>query len=267
MFILSKLAGTLLMPGNLAVAVLFAGTVMMFSRKVRWVRRGRRLTLAMVLGLFLVALTPLDRLLIAPLEQRFSQPLPLPATVDGIVVLGGAIDPAGSAQHHQVSLNAAAERMTALVELGRRYPDARLVFSGGSGSVLHPEAKEAPFARALLDQLGFDTHRVLFEGQSRNTWENAQFSRQMIMPETGQTWLLVTSAAHMPRAVGAFRAAGWAVVPYPVDYRCAKAGMGLDFSLAKGLSDLDAVAREWLGLVYYRLRGWSDALFPAPSLL
>jgi uncharacterized SAM-binding protein YcdF (DUF218 family) len=169
-----------------------------------------------------------------------------------------------SAERGQPSLNSAAERLTALVELGRRYPDARLVFSGGSGSVLRQDAKEAPVAKALLESLGFDAARVVFEAQSRNTWENAIYSRDLVHPRAGEVWLLVTSAMHMPRSVGAFRAAGWQVTAYPVDYQTTVTSAGLSFSVAGGVSELSAGLHEWLGLVYYRLRGWSDSWYPAP---
>lgn len=265
MFALSKIAGILLEPANLALLALIAAALMAGARKSRWARRGRRLGGVVTVLLVLAAVLPIEDWLLAPLENRFAQPLPLPERVDGIIVLGGAIDPVTSAARHEVSLGGAAERMTALVELGRRYPGAQLVFSGGSGSVLRPDAREAPFARALLDNLGFDSHRVAFEGQSRNTRENAELTRQMLAPEARQTWLLVTSATHMPRAMGAFRAVGWPVTAYPVDYGTGGEREWLRFNLGQGLGWLSAATHEWLGLVYYRLRGWSDSVFPAPS--
>lgn len=265
MFTLSKIATLLLDPANLLLLALVAASLMAGARKSRWARRGTGLGAAATAALVLAAILPWESWLIAPLEERFPPPLPLPARVDGIIVLGGTIDPALSASRHQVSLNDAAERMTALVELGRRYPEAQIVFTGGSGSVLRPDAREAPFARTLLEDVGFDTNRVAFESQSRNTRENAEFSRRMVAPAPGQVWLLVTSATHMPRAVGTFRAAGWPVTAYPVDYRSEEDGPWLRFSLSQGLDQVARASHEWLGLAYYRLRGWTGDLFPAPA--
>ncbi|MGE4281427.1 MAG: YdcF family protein, partial [Magnetospirillum sp.] len=141
---------------------------------------------------------------------------------------------------------------------------AKLIFSGGSGSLTTQELKEAPVARRFMDELGFDTRRVVFEDQSRNTRENAVLSKQLMDPQPGETWVLVTSALHMPRSMGAFRAAGWSVMPYPVDYLTSGQESGLAFNLGGALSRLDVGLHEWLGLAYYRWRGWSDSLFPGP---
>ena len=141
----------------------------------------------------------------------------------------------------------------------------RSYYSGGSGSVLDPELREADDARILMHELGFDTSRVVFERVSRNTWENAVMSREAVSPESGEVWVLVTSAAHMPRAVGCFRKAGFPVLPWPVDY--ATPGLALirpRLSLLGGLANLNTAAHEWLGLVAYSLLGRTSELFPGP---
>ena len=93
------------------------------------------------------------------------------------------------------------------------------VFSGGSPALFVSEAPEAEFAARLLRDFGIDPERIQIEEQSRNTVENAVFSRLIAQPKPGERWLLVTSAYHMPRSIGAFRKAGFAVEPYPVDWR------------------------------------------------
>ncbi len=261
MFVLSKLAGVLTQPGNMILMTLVAAMLLLFVRRERL---GRVVLTVLTGGLVLVAVVPWADLLVTPLEDRFPFPSPMPALVDGIVVLGGAIDPQVSAARGQPSLNGAAERVTAMIELARRYPDARMVYSGGSGSVTAQELKEAPVAQAFLTAQGMDTSRVLFEGQSRNTRENATLSKAIVTPRPGETWLLVTSAAHMPRAMGAFRAIDWRMVPYPVDYVTTGESDGLRFSVEGGLSAIGGALHEWLGLAYYRGRGWSDGLFPSP---
>lgn len=261
MFVIAKILGALAQPANAALVMLLLGVALLHTRRWLW---GRRLLGGLVAILLVVAVLPLDEWLLAPLEDRFPAPRDLPERVDGVVVLGGAVDPVVSAARGQPSLNGAVERVTALVELGRRYPDARLVFSGGSGSVTTQEHKEAPAARDFLAGLGFDVGRVVFEAQSRNTRENATLTRERMAPKPGETWLLVTSAMHMPRSVGTFRAVGWPVVPYPVDFVTTGRAGGLGLDLGRGLGALGAALHEGLGMVYYRMRGWTDRLYPGP---
>ncbi len=262
MFVASKVISVLLEPANLLLLVLLCSTGLLFTRL--W-RLGRRLLGVLAVIMLAIALLPWNAWLVTPLENRFAGPTVLPDRVDGIVVLGGALDPVVSAARGQPSANGAIERITAMVELARRYPGAKLVFSGGSGAIGTQEMKEAPVARAFLTGIGFDADRVTFEAQSRNTRENAMLSKELSAPKPGETWLLVTSATHMPRAIGAFRAVGWPMRPYPVDYATTGGDVGLAFSLGNGLGTLGAALHEWQGLVYYRLRGWSDTLYPGPA--
>jgi len=147
--------------------------------------------------------------------------------------------------------------------LARRYPEARLVFTGGSGYVFTGELRETDVVRHVLDGLGFDVSRIAFERESRNTFENAAFSRRLVNPQAGETWILITSAAHMPRSVGIFRRAGWPVLAYPVDYRSTHE-LTWSPDLLSGLDALNESLREWVGLIAYRLMDRTNALFPAP---
>ncbi|MCR6632146.1 MAG: YdcF family protein [Magnetospirillum sp.] len=261
MFVVSKLAVLPLSPLNLLLLALLLALVLLRTRKAIW---GRRIVGGCAAILLALAVLPWEGWLLVPLEERFPRPR-LPDHVDGIVVLGGGAEPVISVARGQPGLNDAAERLTVLVELGRQYPQARLVYTGGSSSLTHQEFKEAPVAKDLLQRLGFDVSRVAFEGQSRNTRENAVYSQALVHPQPGEIWLLVTSAAHMPRAVGTFRAVGWSVLAFPVDYRTHDLGGHWRFNVAGGLGAISAAAHEWLGLAYYRFRGWSDQLYPGPQ--
>ena len=127
------------------------------------------------------------------------------------------------------------------------------------------EYKEDVTARAALVQAGIPADRVIYEAESRNTWENAVFSKEMVRPQPGERWVLVTSAMHMPRSVGIFRQVGWEVIPYPVDYRTKHdATPWLRFEFGQNLVILDDAVREWIGLTAYRLMGRTESLFPAP---
>jgi uncharacterized SAM-binding protein YcdF (DUF218 family) len=263
-FELSKTAGAFLAnPGNIFFIVLLAGAVLTWTPARR---TGRLLvTLAALFGLF-AATVPAGRLARLALEDRFPPLAQWPAKVDGAVVLGGMIDPFVSRARGQLSLGGGVERLLAFAEIGRRYPEAKLVFSGGSGVLGRQDATEAGTLGPHLARFGLDPARVVFEGRSRNTHENAVLTRELVRPAAGETWILITSAFHMPRAVGAFRRAGWTVLPYPVDYHLepgAPSVWGFDF--LGGFESLRAALHEWTGLIVYRLSGRTDALFPAPE--
>ena len=216
-------------------------------------------------GLAVCAFLPLGTWLMRPLEDRFPPMRVLPGHIDGIVVLGGAINLDESADRGAPVLNIAAQRMTDFVALARHYPGATLVFTGGDARLFASGLTEADVARRFFAGLGIDPHRIIFERASRNTHENAVFSRRLVHLRPGQRWLLVTSAADMPRAVGCFLAVGWPVIPYPADYHTEQNGVGFFPSLVGGLEQMDWAAHEWIGLLYYRTRGWTPSIFPGPE--
>ncbi|MGH6801234.1 MAG: YdcF family protein [Methylocella sp.] len=262
-FIASKIFWFVAEPVSLAVVVGVLGILLGFTR---FARAGRALMAGAIITLAACLLTPLGALLLRPLEERFPQPpadIPAPA---GIIVLGGALDTEKSEARGQVALTADAARMTAGIELARRYPSSRLVFTGGSAGLLIKERAEAIGARKLWLSLGVPEERMTFEKKSRNTWENALFTRDLVKPKPEETWFLVTSAWHMPRSVGIFRSLGFEVIPYPVAY--CTFGDERDFLQPASTIDkvlmLDNGVREWAGLLAYRLAGKTDALFPAP---
>ena len=203
-FTIAKILSWFTEPSFILVALIF-GWLVLSALRLR--RLGMVLAWIGAAGLLAASFLPIDTWVLAPLENRFPAVHDMPDPIDGIIVLGGAIDPRLTAAHGMTALNNAAERITAFVALARRYPKAKLVFTGGSGS-LGGGPREADAAERLLGELGLDTARVQFERESRDTYENAIFSKRLAMPEPGERWILVTSASHMPRAVGIFRRAG-----------------------------------------------------------
>jgi uncharacterized SAM-binding protein YcdF (DUF218 family) len=261
-FVLSKVLGFFATPSNVLIAVGLLGVALLVTR---FARAGRRLMVASLVLLALMGLSPLGNLLILPLEQRFP-PWRGEATPAGIVVLGGAVSADVSAARDDVALNESAERMTVVAALARRYPEARIVFSGGSGALIYRAGTEAEFALRLFATFGIPRARLIAEDQSRNTVENAIFSKRLAEPRPGETWLLVTSAYHLPRAVGVFRRQGFAVEAYPVDWRTRGPRDALRpfFTLGEGIRRTDTAVREWVGLAAYWLTRRSSALFPGP---
>jgi uncharacterized SAM-binding protein YcdF (DUF218 family) len=217
--------------------------------------------------LALCAFSPLGNLLLYPLEARFPPWDASRGAPDGIIVLGGPIDADVSAARNTPVVRGAADRVFAAAILARRYPAARIVFTGGSADLVSSDAREADHARQLLESLGIAKERLLMERNSRNTYENAEFTKAMVAPKPTERWLLVTSAYHMPRSVGLFRKAGFVVEPYPVDWRTRGREDLLEFTniAADGLSKTDIAVREWIGLFVYRLVGRIDELLPGPA--
>ena len=262
-FVVSKLLEIVFQPVNVLVIAGLVGLVLCLTPLARW-GRGIAVTAAIVFAI--LCFSPIGTLMLRPLEDRFPPPAADMAAPTGIIVLGGSIDADVSAARDQPTLTEAAARLTAGVALARKYPSARLIFTGGSSDVRQKGLDEAGAVRGLWLSLGVPEARMVFEDDSRNTYENATLTRALIAPRPGDTWLLVTSAAHMPRSVGIFRRTGWSIVPYPVDYRTY--GDPRDFKpSAKALESLqrvDIALHEWIGLVAYRFTGKTDALFPGP---
>src|SRR5437899_2549173 len=253
----------MLLPTNFLIGVGFFGAILMATR---FASLGRKLLTASIALLAICGFSPLGNWLLYPLEQRFPPWDAARGAPDGIVVLGGSIDPDLSAAHGGAVVKGSADRMIATAALAHRYPNARIIFSGGSGSLISDDAREADYASAVFESLGVSKARLTMERRSRNTQENAEFSKALAAPKSGERWLLVTSAFHMPRSVGLFRKAGFNVEPYPVDWRVGEGADLLTFSgvALEGLGRTDIAIREWLGLAAYRATGKIDELLPGP---
>jgi uncharacterized SAM-binding protein YcdF (DUF218 family) len=264
-FAISKVGWALVAPSNL-IALLMA--LALFACLLRRVRSGMIL-LSVALAIYLIAgISPLGHILLRPLEDRFARPpQDMPAPV-GIIVLGGGMNEIMLKDRGALVLGSEGGRMTDAVMLARRYPQARLVFTGGSAALLSDLGiTEADAARQFFLAMGLPEERLSFEDRSRNTVENAQFTYALLQPKPGERWLLVTSAFHLPRAVGLFRKAGFDVVPWPSDYKTH--GTAVDYyrpsaNAADGLARFEGVLREWIGLIAYRVTGKTEALLPAP---
>jgi len=264
-FVVPRLIWLALNPLNLLLLALCLALVLLLTR---WRRAGRRLLVACSVVLVVLAVLPVGRFMIALLESRFPPGQTAPAEVHGIILLGGSVNLKRSEMLGIPVVNANAERLTRFVALAERFPEAELVFSGGSGELIPGSLTEAGVSARVLGQLGLDTRRVLFEDRARNTYESALLLGELRPPASGETWILVTSAFHMPRAVGVFRKAGWPVIADATDYRTGgiAASMAPRFDLIGGLKDFHFATRAWIGLIAYRLMGRTDELLPgAPA--
>ena len=215
--------------------------------------------------MLVAAFSPLGNMTLTPLEARFPYMQFPDEPIDGIIVLGGSFDTRGHGYLNTILLKEDSDPMAIMPALAKRYPNARVIFSGGSDSVI-PTPSEASIARRYFMSFGIDEKRISIEERSLTTEENARFTAEMIHPQPGSRWLLVTMAYHEPRAMGAFRKAGFPVIAFPVG---ARTHGWQDFwkserTAVDNLRFIDVAAHEWLGLVQYRLSGFSDAWYPGP---
>ena len=264
LFILSKSFKILTRPDLLLLLILTIGVILLWSR---FAQSGRIVLSVCAVVLVSVSVLPFSAWWIGALEERFPRPdVETMEPPDGIIVLGGALSNPGVVERYGViSLNMRAERIVEFANLGRRFPDARMVFTGGTGDLRQIAPVEADRLKPFTGELGLEPGRVEYEEKSRNTWENALFSKEKINPKPNETWLLVTSAAHMPRSVGIFRKVGWNVTPYPVDYETDGTPPWFWFDPVTNWYRANVAAHETIGLIVYYLADRTSSLFPAPE--
>jgi uncharacterized SAM-binding protein YcdF (DUF218 family) len=252
-FIVSKLIGALLRPDTWIVISL--GFIVLAL-----IRHRRRIALwcgsVTLVALVALAVLPLGDLLLQPIERRYPAN-PRLDTVDGMIVLGGGGDARVSVYWDQVQFNEAGERFTAALMLARRFPEAKLLFTGGSGALRDlggATGAEAAMAKRFFIDQGIAPGRLLFERRSRNTAENARLSLALAEPGPDEAWILITSAFHMPRAMRSFEAAGWpGPIAWPVDFRTSRVAAGIGWNLTRNLQVLNTAIREYVGQFAYRL--------------
>jgi uncharacterized SAM-binding protein YcdF (DUF218 family) len=265
-FFASKIFWMIASPINLLLFAALIGVLFCYGRRARF---GRGLALAAVLILLAAATLPLGVLLIAPLEDRFPLPPPDLHPPAGIIVLGGAIDDLASAARGETIFDEGGERLTEAVVLAKRFPQARVVYTGGTASfVPGATSTEALQARKFMSQMGIAPERVTIEDKSRTTDENARFTAAIVHPEPSERWIVVTSAFHMPRAMGLFEKAGFHPIAYPVAFRTRGQrpdDLRLSFEPARNLRTFEIAVHEWIGLAAYWASGRIEHPFPGPQ--
>ena len=250
----SKLAWLLIAPDSLMVMLLVVGSFLLWRNQLKWAKRVLSL---LVMSVLVIGLFPVGEWVLYPLESQYKANPEL-TSVDGIVVLGGAEQAELSHYWKQPAVNAAAERFFASVDLHRRYPNAQLVFTGGSGAMLGQAYKGADVAYQLYQNQGVDVSKIIFERDSRNTIENALLSKRLVKPKAGEQWILITTAWHMPRSMGIFCQSDWSVIPYPVDFTSLPERLvRIDWGFSKHLANLTVGMKEWVGILAYKVMGKS----------
>lgn len=255
-FILSKTVWAILSPLNLAFLLALGGFLCRRRQKV--------FSGAAVAVLVLFGVLPTGHNMLVLLERQYSRPETMPAWVNVVFVAGGGFETSISSGRGVPALNDGAERILDATVLARRYPNAALVFSGGNGTLAGSLAgegarTEAEDAALFLKDIGFRDDNVLYEDESRTTYENVVFTRNLFTPLPEETWIAVTSAYHMPRLVAVMNTISWpgVIVPWPTDYRTDGVLYWLprDFDIIGHMYDSHVALHEYLGLLSYQMSG------------
>jgi len=262
-FLISKLLWLVFAPSSFLILCLCIASALIFWGKRR---TGFALGGSALFILTILSFSPVAEKLASVLEDRFPPATNDERPINGAIILGGGLNLSSSVVREQLVLGAAGDRLVAMADLARRYPEATIIFTGGSGYLAGSTASEADLIEQHLSRLGIGPGRIQFERVSRNTYENAVFTKAMVKPVQGERWVLVTSALHMPRSMGLFRSAGFDLEAYPVDWRTAQGFTGImsDEPASSRLRLFDSTIREIIGLIAARITGQSHELFPAP---
>ena len=259
-FWFSKLIWFVISPDTLLVILVIASLILL---QIGLHKQAKILLCVEVFFMIIISFFPVGEWLLYPLEIQFSTNPKLPQKIDGVIVLAGAENAFSSAIWQQAELSEAAERDLAFMRLVREYPDAKHVFTGGSGSLIGQQYKQAHVAMKLFREQGLDTSQIIFEELSRNTYENAKFTQAIVKPESDENWILITTAWHMPRSVGIFNKMGWSVIPYPVDHHTSPGSLfRINMSFSGNLRILKKAIKEWAGLTAYYFTGKTTSILP-----
>ncbi len=260
-FYLSKLIWVVVSPDSVFIILLMLSLLLLLLKQTK--KATLLLGLLTFCTLFISFFSVGDWML-HPLESRYQHNPDLPKQVDGIIVLGGSVMPELSVEWQQLETNQTHERLSSFIQLAQLYPNAKLVFSGGNARINKDGPTEAQIVEAYFLQSGISQERLFIENKARNTAENASYSKQLVSPQSNETWLIITTAYHMPRAMGVFCQQNWKVIPYPVDHQTLPSKLYQSgFSLIGHANNLVFASHEWLGLLAYYLSGKTHQLFPS----
>ena len=257
---LAKLIWTVVQPLSLTLLLMVLALLALWAGK-RWTAG---ILLALNCGLFfLMTFTSLGYLLIMPLENRIVRP-ELPQAIAGIIVLGGGIDGEVGRARSITELTAGGDRFVEGLRLALLHPEAKIIITGGFGSLVAEGDSDAAAAERFYTGMGIARDRLVLEGQSRSTAENAEMTRDMLGADEDGALVLVTSAFHMPRATAFFRAAGLSVVSWPVDYRSTGSEpFRIDpTNPPENLLTATTAVREWIAILIYSSVGKIDIIYP-----
>jgi uncharacterized SAM-binding protein YcdF (DUF218 family) len=216
------------------------------------------------LVLFVTLFTSTGTVALQVLEARFPRAAQEPQSISCMIVLGGVLESEVTTARGGIEFNQAADRFIEALRLALNHPEARILVSGGDGSISGIYEGEAAASERFFTAFGISPDRLMKENSSRTTYENTLNTAQVLQNASLNDCLLITSAFHMPRSVGLFRASKIPVTPWPVDYRTSGLiDLSLDFTQPALNAQLTTTAvREWMSLIAYYLVGRIGEIFP-----
>ena len=251
-FYLSKIVNFFTNPQHiLFLIILMQLTIIFFIKSKKLVIFFSKLFL--ILFLFF-GYVPLGNFLLSKIED-YIQPSKYPIQqLTGVVVLGGSFETGSeSKERNQVFLNSSAERLTKTLEIYKKNPRILILFSGFSNEITPKGWNESDMAKKFFLDQGVKIDNLIFEKQSRNTFENIKYSKDIITNYKG-TWGLITSANHMPRSFFVFKKQGLILEPINVDYKTGTSRMfWINFDISSGLSNWSVILHELIGITYYKI--------------
>ena len=251
-FYLSKIINFFLNPLHiLFLIILIQLFIIFFIESKKLVIFFSKLFLIMLL---IFCYIPLSSFLLNKIED-FIHPTKYPIQqLTGVIVLGGSFDTGlKSKERNQVLLNSSAERLTKTLEIYKNNPRILILFSGFSNEIKPQGWSESDMAKKFFLDQGIKIDNLIFENQSRNTFENIKYSKDIIANYKG-TWGLITSASHMPRAFFSFKKQGLILEPIIVDYQTGASRIfWINFDLSIGLNNWNIILHELIGMAYYKV--------------
>ena len=258
-FYLSKILWLIFNPFNIFIFVTLLSIFLYFVKL-----RGLSLIIFLINFVFiaLISFLPIGSYLIYNIEKEYHSYIKPPEKVDGILILGGATNPLFFNEYNQISLNGSAERLVESVMIIKKFDKAKVIFSGGSGIINRPDLGHSQVAKSFYKKIGIEINQIIFEDQSRNTYENIIYSKKIANPKINENWLLITSASHMKRALLIADKHNWKLIPYAVDFKNIKNFKFIpNLKLLKNLNTFQQGSHEWLGLISYYLMGRTTKVF------
>ena len=208
--------------------------------------------------LLFIFIFPTGNYLIHILEKKYNQDTNLSnfEKIDGLLILGGSTDPYLSHIYNQIIFMGSAERLFESTRIIKQFPNAKVIFSGGSNKLINNNYTESDNAKQFFNEMDISQNKIIYENKSRNTFENIFLSKQISNYKKGEVWIVISSAYHLNRAILVAEKLDWKLLPYATDFQQPKKiNFFPNFNLFSNLAAIQLASHEWVGLIAYYLMG------------
>ncbi len=212
----------------------------------------------LIVYIFIIAIFPTGVLMLHSLESKYADLNSELVEIDGILVLSGMENIEMTEEYGQFYLGSSGSRIIESLRLQKKFPNAKLIFSGGSGDHYSKNVTSL-ISKQFYNEFSIDPNKIIFESQSKNTYENIINSQKLVNPSGNEKWILLTSAFHMHRSTNTAAKLGWELIPYPVDFKLSKDLIQeiKKFNLLNNIKYFQIASHEMLGILVYKATGRS----------